>query len=147
MEDLRRRLGPDVVLAAGDQFLAAPSLPKAFGPVGEGLRVTGYHVPLEALAPAARRFLRSVGAPGGFRGLAEAAQAADVLLDAIARSDGTRAVVVEELFNTRVTGGILGSFSFDQYGDITPATVALYSVRNGKVVVDGVVRVPSHADN
>lgn len=146
MEDLRRRLGPDVAFAAGDQFLAAPSLPKAFGPVGEGLRVTGYHVPLEALAPAARRFLRSVGAPGGFRGLAEAAQAADVLLDAIARSDGTRAVVVEELFNTRVTGGILGSFSFDQYGDITPATVALYSVRNGAVVVDGVVRVPP-ADN
>lgn len=147
MEDLRRRLGPDVVFAAGDQFLASPKLPKAFGPVGEGLRVTGYHVPLEALAPAARRFLRSVGAPGGFRGLAEAAQAADVLLDAIARSDGTRAAVVEELFNTRVTGGILGSFSFDQYGDITPATVTLYSVRNGEAVVDGVVRVPSHPDN
>ena len=90
-------------------------------------------------APSARQ--------GEFRGLAEAAQAADVLLDAIARSDGTRAVVVEELFNTRVTGGILGSFSFDQYGDITPATVARYSVRNGKVVVDGVVRVPSRPDN
>ncbi len=147
MEDLRRRLGPAVVFAAGDQFIADDSLPEAFGPVGEGLRVTGYHVPLEALAPAARRFLRSVGAPGGFRGLAEAAQAADVLLDAIARSDGTRAVVVEELFNTRVTGGILGSFSFDQYGDITPGTVARYSVRNGKVVVDGVVRVPSRPDN
>ena len=147
MEDLRRELGPDVVFAAGDQFIAHRSLPKAFGPVGEGLRVTGYRVPLEALAPAARRFVRSVGAPGGLGGLAEAAQAAEVLLDAIARSDGTRAVVVEELFNTRVTGGILGSFSFDQNGDITPATVARYSVRNGEVVVDGVVRVPSRPDN
>jgi branched-chain amino acid transport system substrate-binding protein len=146
MEDLRRRLGPDVAFAAGDQFLASPSLPDAFGPVGEGLRVTSYGVPLEALAPAARRFLRSVGAQGGLGRAAEAAQAADVLLDAIARSDGTRAGVVEELFNTRVTGGILGSFSFDQYGDITPATVALYSVRNGKAVLDGVVRVPSRPD-
>ena len=74
--------------------------------------------------------------------MAQGAQAAEVLLDAIARSDGTRAVVVEELFNTRVTGGILGSFSFDRYGDITPATVGLYSIRNGALVLDGVVRVP-----
>ena len=146
MEALRRRLGPDVVFAAGEQFLASPSLPKAFGPVGEGLRVTDYHVPPETLAPAARRFLRSVGAPGGFDGLPAAAQAADVLLDAIARSDGTRAGVVEELFNTRVTGGILGSFSFDRYGDITPAPVALYSVRNGKAILNRVVRVRSRTD-
>ena len=75
-----------------------------------------------------------------------AAQAADVLLDAIARSDGTRAGVVEELFNTRVTGGILGSFSFDRYGDITPAPVALYSVRNGKAILNRVVRVRSRTD-
>jgi hypothetical protein len=79
--------------------------------------------------------------------VAQAAQAAEVLLDAIARSDGTRAVVVEELFKTRVTGGILGSFSFDQYGDITPATIGLYSIRNGTVVVDGVIRVPRRAEN
>ena len=99
-------------------------LPKDYGPVGEGLRVTDYGVTPEALAPAARRFLRSVGAPEGedFAEVAQGAQAAEVLLDAIARSDGTRAGVVEELFDTRVTGGILGSFSFDRYGDITPAT-------------------------
>ena len=70
MEALRRRLGPDVVLQQETSSWPRPKLPKAFGPVGEGLRVTGYRVPLEALAPAARRFLRSVGAPGGFRGLA-----------------------------------------------------------------------------
>ncbi|HVH42921.1 MAG TPA: hypothetical protein VM925_11280 [Labilithrix sp.] len=64
----------------------------------------------------------------------------------IARSDGTRAVVVEELFDTRVTGGILGSFSFDRYGDITPAAIGLYSIRDGALVVDGVVRVPSRPD-
>ena len=146
LEDLRRRLGPNVIFAAGDQFLAAPSLPKDWGPVGEGLRVTGYGVPPEGLTPAARGFLRSVGAPEEPY-LAETAQAAEVLLDAIARSDGTRSGVVDELFNTRVTGGILGSFSFDQYGDITPAIVALYSIRNGAVVVDGVIRVPSRGDD
>ena len=145
MEDLRRELGPRVVFAAGSQFVAGFS-PKDYGPVGEGLRVTGYGATPEALAPPARRFLRSVGAPEDyvdFAEVAQGAQAASVLLDAIARSDGTRAVVVEELFNTRVTGGTLGSFSFDRYGDITPATVGLYSIRNGALVLDGVVRVPS----
>jgi ABC-type branched-subunit amino acid transport system substrate-binding protein len=148
MEDLRRELGPRVVFAAGDQIVAGIS-PKDYGPVGEGLRVTDYGVTPGALAPAARRFLRSVDAPEGddFAEVAQGAQAAEVLLDAIARSDGTRAVVVEELFDTRVTGGILGSFSFDRHGDITPATVGLYSFRNGAAVLDGVVRVPSRPDN
>ena len=50
MEDLRRELGPRVVFAAGDQFVAGFS-PKDYGPVGEGLRVTGYGVTPEALAP------------------------------------------------------------------------------------------------
>jgi ABC-type branched-subunit amino acid transport system substrate-binding protein len=149
MEDLRRELGPRVVFAAGGQFVAGFS-PKDYGPVGEGLRVTRYGVTPEALAPPARRFLRSVGAPEDyldFAEVAQGAQAAEVLLDAIARSDGTRAVVVEELFNTRVTGGILGSFSFDRYGDIAPATIGLYSIRHGAIVLDGVVRVPSRPDN
>jgi branched-chain amino acid transport system substrate-binding protein len=147
MEDLRRELGPRVVFAGGDQIVAGLS-PKDYGPVGEGLRVTEYGVTPGALAPAARRFLRSVDAPEGddFAEVAQGAQAAEVLLDAIARSDGTRAGVVEELFDTRVTGGILGSFSFDRYGDITPATTGLYSIRNGALVVDGVVRVPSRPD-
>lgn len=147
MEDLRRELGPRVVFAGGDQILAGAS-PKDYGPVGEGLRVTDYGVTPGALAPAARRFLRSVDAPEGedFAEVAQGAQAAEVLLDAIARSDGTRAGVVKELFDTRVTGGILGSFSFDRYGDITPATTLLYSIHNGALVVDGVVRVPSRPD-
>jgi hypothetical protein len=154
MEDLRRELGPHVVFAAGDQFVADSSLPKAFGPVGEGLRVIGNGVPREALAPAARRRLRSI-APEESLAVSdtgdfyppETAQAAEVLLDAIARSDGSRASVVKELFETRVKDGILGSFSFDQRGDIAPATVDLYSVRNGASVLDGVVRVPSRPDN
>lgn len=125
----------------------AATSPKDYGPVGEGLRITGYGVPPERLAAAARRFLRSVGAPEEKFYLVETAQAAEVLLDAIARSDGTRAVVVEELFDTRVSGALVGSFSFDQYGDIAPATVSLSSIRNGTLAVDDVVRVPSRPDN
>ena len=49
-----------------------------------------------------------------------------MLLDAIARSDGTRASVVDELFATKVENGILGSYSVDRLGDIDPAPVGVY---------------------
>ncbi len=57
-----------------------------------------------------------------------AAQAAEVVLAAIARSDGTRASVLRELQATRVRGGILGTFRFDRNGDITPAKLAVLRV-------------------
>jgi branched-chain amino acid transport system substrate-binding protein len=150
LEDVRRQVGPDVVFAAGDLFLV---FPKELGPVGEGLHASSPTLALESLTPAGRRFLRSVRVSpelafnSGFAGPAEAAPAAEVLLDAIARSDGTRASVVEELFETRLKGGTLGSVSFDQRGDITPARMALFTILNGAVVVDGVVRVPGRPDD
>ena len=46
-----------------------------------------------------------------------AGQAAEVLLDAIARSDGTRESVVRELFATEIENGILGRFRCGENGD------------------------------
>ena len=60
-----------------------------------------------------------------------AAQATDVLLTAIARSDGTRASVIHQLFRVHVKNGILGSFHFTPRGDISPATVLVYRVIHG----------------
>ncbi len=54
-----------------------------------------------------------------------------MLLDAIARSDGSRASVVDELFRTKVRGGLLGSFGFDRNGDITESPVTILRVRTG----------------
>ena len=72
------------------------------------------------------------------------AQATHVLLDAIARSDGTRASIVEELFRTHVKNGLLGSFGFDRNGDITESPVTIVRIqRQGKSTavqsVDGAV--------
>ena len=58
-----------------------------------------------------------------------AAQASEVLLDAIRRSDGTRSSIVEELFRTRVSDGLLGSFEFDRNGDISESPVTILEVR------------------
>jgi branched-chain amino acid transport system substrate-binding protein len=45
------------------------------------------------------------------------AQAAQVLLDAIAASDGTRTDVIAKMFETEVTDGLLGSFGISDNGD------------------------------
>lgn len=86
--------------------------------------------------------------------MTETAQAAEALLAAIARSDGTRASVTEELRRLEVENGILGSFRFDANGDITPASFTVFRITGGRkrdpalpdgyggAVVDRVVRVP-----
>jgi branched-chain amino acid transport system substrate-binding protein len=61
-----------------------------------------------------------------------AAQAAVVLLDAVERAGDDRAKVSEELFNTDIKDGILGSFQIDENGDTTLGTVSVYQVKNGE---------------
>jgi ABC-type branched-subunit amino acid transport system substrate-binding protein len=84
----------------------------------------------------------------------EAAQAAELVVRAIARSDGTRASVLEELQASRVRNGLLGSFRFDRNGDVTPATVPIVRITGSTppqaglpsnfqgAVVDRVVEIP-----
>jgi hypothetical protein len=95
-------------LVAPDSF-AAGEIARELGAAGEGMFVTVPGIPPEQLPPAGRRFLRAFGGPAfvdrGALGAPEAAQATEVLLDAIARSDGTRASVVGELFETNVVNG------------------------------------------
>jgi ABC-type branched-subunit amino acid transport system substrate-binding protein len=81
------------------------------------------------LNAAGRRFARELGSQSTqFMGVLEAGQATELLMDAIARSDGTRASVLEELRATEVKDGILGSFRFDASGDITTASVPILRI-------------------
>jgi len=158
LKALRARLGTRVKIMVADPFSSVPDLLKVAGPAARGLYMSYIDVPPAAreLSPAGRRFARDFGAfstPTQF--VLPAAQAAEVVLDAIARSDGTRASVLEELRKARVKGGILGSFRFDRNGDITPARLPIFRV-TGKTppgagvygyfegaVVDRVVTVPA----
>lgn len=58
----------------------------------------------------------------------QAAAAAEALLEAIARSDGTRSSVTNELLRLRLRDGVLGPLRFDAGGDPVPAPVAVYRV-------------------
>ena len=54
------------------------------------------------------------------------AQATEILLDAIARSDGSRGSVSRALFATRVEDGLIGDVSFDADGDVRPRPYHLF---------------------
>jgi branched-chain amino acid transport system substrate-binding protein len=148
IEDLRHGLGRDVVLVGSAGWFGPR--PAELGPAGQGMLIAFAGVPSEKLPATGKAFMRSFGKPAyvareGY-GAPEAAQSAEVLLDAIARSDGKRASVVDELFKTDVKDGILGSFRFDRNGDIDPAAVGFLRVEDGKLVVDRVVRVPAPSE-
>jgi hypothetical protein len=72
---------------------------------------------------------------------AHGAQGAEILLDAIARSDGTRASVTDEVRRTQVRNGILGDIAFDGRGDLVEAPITILRFTRGDFVVDRLVRV------
>jgi branched-chain amino acid transport system substrate-binding protein len=61
------------------------------------------------------------------------AQAARIILDAIEKSDGTRAGVIEEIFKTKIEDGLIGSFEINENGDLTGAKGAavLFTIYKG----------------
>jgi branched-chain amino acid transport system substrate-binding protein len=61
------------------------------------------------------------------------AQAGRIVLDAIERSDGSRSSAIEEIFNTKVDNGLIGSFEINENGDITGAKGAalLFTIYRG----------------
>ena len=124
------RLGPRVPIMAGFFLENVPEVLKRAGRAAHGLYAATQDLPRAAfsLTPAGRRFVRGVGTGAQFVGVLEAAQATELVLDAIARSDGTRASVLERLRASKVEDGILGSFRFDRNGDKTTASVPILRV-------------------
>jgi hypothetical protein len=120
VRDLRIRLPRTVDLLA-PTVGPLPLLVQRAGRAALGTYVSLPGVVTQRLSPAGARFVERFGRTQAGSPVVPsavyAAQATEVLLDAIRRSDGTRSSVVEELFRTRVSDGLLGSFSFDRNGE------------------------------
>jgi branched-chain amino acid transport system substrate-binding protein len=127
LKALRARLGPRVPVMASDGLTAIPDVLDLAGRAAHGLYVTISDLP-PRVTPAARDLARELGPAADDGYVLQAAQAAEVVMQAIARSDGTRASVLRKLRATRVRDGILGDFRFDRNGDITPAKVTVIRV-------------------
>lgn len=145
IRELRRALPPRVPLLAPDGFFP-DDLVSEVGHDAEGMTASALGLPAPRLPARGRAFVAAFehatgnGAPSAFA--IAAAQATDVVLDAIARSDGTRRSVVAQLFKTHVSNGILGTFGFDRNGDTTAPAITVYRVVHGKPVVFRVVTPP-----
>ena len=64
--------------------------------------------------------------------MAYAAQAADVLMTAIKKSNGSRAAVTKNLFKTNVgKTAILGPFKIDKNGDTNLRGITAYRMHSG----------------
>jgi DNA-binding SARP family transcriptional activator/ABC-type branched-subunit amino acid transport system substrate-binding protein/streptogramin lyase len=138
VQALRRRLGARVALIAGDGFLPVPQTLRASGAAAKGMYISLALVSATGLSPSGRKLVHAFEAtepgnpvPSGTY-LPEALQAAELVLEAIARSNGTRASVLQELRDSHVTRAILGSFGFDAAGDMTPAQVTILKVTGAR---------------
>lgn len=133
---LRGALGRRYPIIGTDYFQAGAGIwQTAGGTAATGLYVSTFGVPNSNLPTAGRRFLRSFGSSTPSWGAAYAAQATEVLLDAIARSNGTRASVLEQLRATDIADGIVGPIRFDQNGDVVDGPITILRLRRGGHVI------------
>jgi branched-chain amino acid transport system substrate-binding protein len=135
IKDIRASLGADFPIIAPDGFTPISATIDGAGAAANGMYISQPGVPEDQLKGEGKTFVADFKAETGKTTVdpytAYAAQAAEVLLDAIERSDGTRASVSEELFNTDVKGGILGDFQIDENGDTSLGTVTFFQVKSG----------------
>ena len=132
----RERLSTATDLIANDGFLPVAKLFATAGPAAGGVYVVRPGLSPEGLPREGRHFVAQFAATQGTRPVyfesVYAAQAAGLLLDAIAASDGTRESVVARLGRTHLERGLLGDIAFDSEGDITRAPVTVFrAVRGG----------------
>jgi DNA-binding SARP family transcriptional activator/ABC-type branched-subunit amino acid transport system substrate-binding protein/DNA-binding beta-propeller fold protein YncE len=145
VRDVRAVLGHDVQFLAPDGFSDFEALVEDAGSAAEGVVISIPLVPSTHLPTEGRDFIKAFEEAISDRAQthsAAVAQATQVLLDAIAASDGTRASVTRNLFRTRVKDGILGDFELDQNGDTTGGRVTMYRVEKGRPAVLNVIKPP-----
>ena len=144
IREARRLLGPRLQFVVPDGYL--DELAGRLGPVAEGIAVTVPGRPVEALGPRGRAFADRLEAATGTRPSAFAiygGAATELVLDAIARSDGTRASVVRALFHSHLRNSILGDYRITPTGDTSATDVAVYRIRNGRQRLDRVLTPPA----
>jgi branched-chain amino acid transport system substrate-binding protein len=135
IKDLRAGLGPNVQIFGPDGWTPISATIQGAGQASEGMYITQPGLPADQLKGEGKKFVdeftAEIGtAPNPYT--AYAAQAAVILLDSIADSDGSRAQVSEGLFNRDVKDGILGNFKIDENGDTTLGIVSVYQIKNQK---------------
>ena len=113
IKDLRAVLGPKFPILLPDGFTPFSATGTTSGNTSNGAYISYPGIPVKALKGAGAKFVAGFTKANGGKlpdpYSAYAAQAAQVLLGAIAKSDGTRGSVASRLFNLKVVNGVLGN--------------------------------------
>jgi branched-chain amino acid transport system substrate-binding protein len=135
IKDLKAGLPASTKLMMPDGFTPVSAVVQGAGTAAEGSTVSVAGLPNSALKGAGKAFVSSFTkadhkSPDPYS--VYAAQAAEVVVGAIAQSDGTRADIAKQLFKLHLNGSILGNVSFTANGDVTSNPVTIYKIKGGK---------------
>ena len=110
----------DVKLFAPDGFTTQQTIDEA-GEASAGMFMSVAGVPIDEFEGAGAEFAEAFAPRLGGANIDPyaiyGAQAAQIMIDAIGRSDGSRASVIEEMFAAKVEDGFLGTFEINENGD------------------------------
>jgi branched-chain amino acid transport system substrate-binding protein len=128
-----------VKLLVSDGFVLSSLFDEAGADNVEGAFGTAPTQPPSELTGAGADFIRDFQAAEGEGTNIEvytiyAAAAAQAILDAVGRSDGSREDVVTQLFETDLSDSVLGPLSFDANGDPAAGVESIYLAENGSWV-------------
>jgi branched-chain amino acid transport system substrate-binding protein len=137
---------PGVKVLAPDGFTPISAVAQQAGSAAEGTYVSVAGLPNTALKGAGSAFIKNFTkadkrAPDPYS--VYAAQAAEVMVGAIAQSNGTRADVAKQLFKLKLANSILGTVSFNANGDVTANPVTIYRFKGGKSTTLKVIVPPN----
>ena len=137
---------PGVKVLAPDGFTPISAVAQQAGSAAEGTYVSVAGLPNTALKGAGAAFIKNFTkadkrAPDPYS--VYAAQAAEVMVGAIARSNGTRADIAKQLFKLKLPNSILGTVSFNANGDVTADPVTIYRIKGGKSTTFKVIVPPN----
>jgi branched-chain amino acid transport system substrate-binding protein len=123
IKDIGAVLGKGVTLSAPDGFTPYSATAGA-GAAAQGMYISYAGVPLSLLGKSGKAFLKAFAKYQG-RSVVDpyavyAAQSAQIILNAIKASNGSRLSVVRNVLKANVKGGIMGTFRFDRNGNICP---------------------------
>jgi branched-chain amino acid transport system substrate-binding protein len=126
---------PGVKLLLPDGFTPVAATVQQSGGKGNGAYYSVAGLPNSQLPTEGKAFVNQFSAANGHATVdpysVYAAEAAQVVLQAIANSDGTRAGVNKSLFKVSIQNGYIGPVSFNANGDISHNAVTIYKAVNG----------------
>lgn len=139
---LRLRAGHPLTLIGANPFAPVNFVYDESHGAARGMYVSSPGPIIERLGAGGRRFIREFAPtqPGAsIRELAVyAAAATEVMLDAIAHSDGSRASIAQHVLSAHLRDSPIGPISFDANGDLVHPVVSIMQIR----ARDGVSAVP-----